>query len=388
MEQIAIIIAIVAAVATVAAFCAALWLHRDNKRRREQRKGRSARLAVSSTSLEGKKCGDDNGEEAETMELTLAHGPKLTRRDWEYDESRDEGAYIDDDVTDQASRHLFSTVALVPEVTLRDILLLLDIDPLLQEIFAHDWAEELLAEMMDGNVPSAPSIEYDPKGIEYLELYQAWSQDSFSGKLKPIHRLDFHGVGFVLCEDVVRDGCIDYRAGERIKWSLSFTSPLKMLHLPVRLNPEVSLREGNMDSVNYSKEIGRMRNPGVTLGQVIHGVLWELSFHGSPAFRDEESAQVKSIADDVRSGEEEATTHRSVDLFSEYKTNLALCFTNSAGCSPNDLYAVLQKVGDRDNAEAALREKLNPNLRLKAEFSSMTGMELRRYVRMNSDITF
>jgi hypothetical protein len=388
MVQVAIFIAIVAAVGTVAAFCAALWLHRENKRRREQRKGRSSHLTVHSTSLEDKRCSDDNSEQAGTMELTLAHGPKLTRRDWESDESREEGAYVDDDVTDQASRHLFSTVALAPDVTLHDILLLLDIDPLLQEVFARDWAEELRAEVMGENAPSAPSIEYDPKGIEYLELYQVWSQDSFSGKLKPIHRLDFHGVGFVLREDVVRDGCIDYRAGERIKWSLSFSSPLKMLHLSVRLNPEVILYEGNMDSVNYRKEIGRMRNPGVTLGQVIHGVLWELSFHGSPETRDEKSAQVKSLADDVRSGAEEAITHRSVDLFSEYKTNLASCFTNTAECSPNDLYAALQKVGDHDNVEAVLREKLHPNLRLSSEFSGMTGMELRRYVRMNSDITF
>jgi hypothetical protein len=388
MVQVATILAIVAAVATVAAFCAALWLHRDNKRRRELRKGRSSRLTVRGTSPEGKEYGDDDGEQAETMELTLAHGPRLTRRDREYDESREEGAYVDDDVTDQASRHLFSTVALAPEVTLRDILLLLNIDPLLQEVFARDWAKELLAEMMGGSAPSTPSVEYDPDGIEYLELCQVWSQDSFSGKLKPIHRLDFHGVGFVLHEDVVRDGCIDYRAGERIKWSLSFSSPLKMLHLPVRLNPEVILYEGNMDSVNYGKEIGRMQNPGVTLGQVIHGVLWELSFHGSPETRDEESAQVKSMVDDIHAGEGEAITHQSVDLFSEYKTNLALCFTDTAGCAPGDLYAALQEVGDHDNAEAVLREKLGPNLLLKPEFSGMTGMELRRYVRMNSDITF
>jgi hypothetical protein len=315
---------------------------------------------------------NDNDEEAGTMELILAHGPKLTRRDWESDESCDEDACVDDDVTDQASRHLFSTVALAPNVTLRDILMLLDIDPLLQEVFARDWAKELLAEMMGGNAPSAPSIEYDLNDIEYLELYQVWSPDSFSGKLNPIHRLAFHGVGFVLREDVVRDGCVVYRAGQRITWGMSFTSPLKMLHLPVRLNPEVILCEGNMDSVHYGKEMGRMRNPSVTLGQVIHGVLWELSFHGSPASRDAESAQLKSLADDIHSGEEEAITHRSVDLFSEYKTNLALCFTETTGCVPGDLYAALQKVGDYDNAEAVLQEKLNPNLRLKSEFSGMT----------------
>jgi hypothetical protein len=320
------------------------------------------------------------------MELILAHGPKLIRRDWEYDESRAEGAYVEDDVTEQASRHLFSTVALTPQVTLRDILLLLDIDPLLQEVFAPDWAKELLAEMMDGNVPLTPSIEYDPEGIEYLELYQVWNQDSFSGELQPVHRLTFHGIGFELREDVVRAGRIVYRAGGRITWSVSFTSPLEMLHLPVRLNPEVILYEDNRDSVNYSKEIGRMLNPSVTLGQVIHGVLWELSFLGSPESRSEESIQLKNLADDVHSRAEAATTHQSLDLFSEYKVNLALCFTDTGGCSLGDLYAALREVGDRDNAEAVLREKLNSNLRLKSEFSDMTGMELRRHVRMNSDI--
>ncbi|MCL4470107.1 MAG: hypothetical protein M1547_02995 [Gammaproteobacteria bacterium] len=320
------------------------------------------------------------------MQLTLIPGPRLIRRDWEYDGSHGEGAYVDRDVTEDASRYLFGTVALDTEITLRDIFLLLDIDPLLQEIFARDWAKELLAEMLSGNVTTAPTIEYDPEGIEYLELYQIWSQDSFSGELQPIHRLDFHGVGFVLREDVVRNGRIDYRADERIKWGVSFISPLEMLYLPIRLNPEVILCEDNADSINNGKEIARMLNPGVTLGQVIDGVLWELSFHGSPASRDEESTKLKSLADEVHSGE--GVTHRSADLFAGYRTTLASCFTDTAEYAPGDLYDTLQGVGDHDNAEAVLQEKLSSNIRLKPEFSGMTGMELRCYVRMNSDITF
>lgn len=320
------------------------------------------------------------------MKLILSPGPRLTYRDWEYDESRDEGAYVDLDVTKDASRYLFDNVAIDLGVTLRDIFLLLDIDPLLQDIFARDWAKELLAEMMSGNAAAAPSIKYDPEGIEYLELYQIWSQDSFSEELQPIHRLDFHGVGFVLREDVVRDGRVDYRAGERIKWGVSFTSPMEMLHLPVRLNPEVILCEDNVDSVNHGKEICRMLNPGVTLGQVIHSMLWELSFHGAPESRDEESAKLKSLAGEVHSGE--GITHRSADLFSGYKATQASCFTDAAGCAPDDLFDALQVIGDHDNAEAVLQEKLRANIRLKPEFSGMTGMELRGYVRVNSDITW
>ncbi len=304
------------------------------------------------------------------MQLTLSPGPRLIRCDWEYDKSRGEGAYVDRDVTEDASRYLFDTIALDPGITLRDIFLLLDINPLLQEVYARDWAKEFLAEMMSGNATAAPSIEYDPKGIEYLELYQIWNQDSFIGELQPIHRLDFHGVGFVLREDVVREGRVDYRAGERIKWGVSFSSPLEMLHLPVRLNPEVILCEDNADSVNHGKEIGRMLNPGVTLGQVIQGVLWELSFHGSPASRDEESAMLKSLTDEVRSGE--GVTHRSVDLFSGYKATLVSCFVDTAGYSPDNLYDALQGIGDHDNAEAVLQQKLGSNIRLKPQFSDMT----------------
>ncbi|PKO92567.1 MAG: hypothetical protein CVU15_05450 [Betaproteobacteria bacterium HGW-Betaproteobacteria-1] len=129
-----------------------------------------------------------------------------------------------------------------------------------------------------------------------------------------------------------------------------------------------------------------MLNPGITLGQVIHGLLWELSFHGSPASRKEESAKLKCLANEVHTGE--GITHRAADLFAGYKATLASCFIDTVGCALDDLYDTLVCIDDHDNAEAAFQEKLRPNIRLKPQFSGMTGMELRGYVRMNSDITF
>ena len=190
----------------------------------------------------------------------------------------------------------------------------------------------------------------------------------------------------MLKEDIVRDGEVHYRAGERIQWGVSFTSPLEMLHLPVRLNPEVVICEDNMDSVNYGKKIGRLLNPGVTLGQVIDGILWELSFYGSPASREEESARLKGLADEVASGE--AVTQQTVDLYADYKSTLAACFSDTAGVSQGDLFHALQGIGDHDHAETVLRDKLSDAIRLKPEFSSMTGMELRAYVPRNSKMSF
>lgn len=315
--------------------------------------------------------------------MSLHPGPTLIRRDWEYDEARGEGHYVKHEVTEHASRYLFEPVALAPDLTLRDIFLLIDVNPLLQQIFAQNWAAELMHEIMTGSVVS-PSIE-DPEGIEYLELYQVWSKNSSSGELQPIHRLDFHGIGFVLKEDIVKDGEVHYRAGERIQWGVSFTSPLEMLHLTVRVNPEVTLCEDNLDSVNYGKKIGRLLNSGVTLGQVLDGILWELSFHGAPESRKQEKADLKRLADAVDAGT--AITHQSMDLFAEYKATLAVCFDEAAGHSADELYDALLEIGDRDDAETSFRERLGP-VRLKAPFSRMTGMELRAHVRRNSNIAF
>lgn len=82
---------------------------------------------------------DPESEWAPAMSLSLHPGPKLIRRDWEYDAALGEGHDEQQDVTEHASRYLFEPVALAPDLTLRDIFLLLDTDPLLQRIFGRAW---------------------------------------------------------------------------------------------------------------------------------------------------------------------------------------------------------------------------------------------------------
>lgn len=322
------------------------------------------------------------------MHLTLHPGPRLLCHDWQHDPSRSAGGYVDHDVTEQAACHLFDTVALTSGVALRDIFLLLDANPLLLQVFAKDWAAELLAEIMGSAKHSAvPSIEYDPQGIEFLELYQVWHRDSENGELQlqPIHRLGFHGVGFRLREDGVHDGQVEYRADERIHWGVSLVSPLELLHLPMRLNPEVVIREHNLDSVDHGQEIGRLLNPGVTLGQVLNGILRELSWHGASASKDRDRAELERLLDAIETGT--AVTGQSGDLFADRKATLLACLDDTAGHAPEALYAALLKIGDRENAEVGLRARLG-NVHLKARFADISGMELRAHVRRNSRLDF
>lgn len=318
--------------------------------------------------------------EKEKMSLKLKPGPKLVLGDWEYDDLVDVDERVDHDVTEVAHRYLFLPVTLAADVTLRDIFLLLDADPVLQQVFARDFAKELLEEVMCGPAIQPPPITYDPNSIEYLELFQTWGRNSVTRVIEPIHRLDFHGVGFELREDFAPDDIFVYQAGDRIDWGISFESPLNLLHFPVCINPEVVVFEANEDSVDYGNQIWSVVNPGVTLGQVIHSILWELSFHGGGESREEDRARLLAAKEEVMTGV--AITHRFFDLFSEEKEVLASCFADMGGHAHAALYDALVKMGDHDNANEIFQKSFG-GIQLKPEFLNMTGIELRAFVRQH-----
>jgi hypothetical protein len=196
------------------------------------------------------------------------------------------------DVTRGAHRYLFEPVTIDPAVTLGDIFGLIGASPSLMDVFARYHAKELVEEVGDKNAGAAsPSDE-----IEFLELYQIWNLDS--GELQPNHHLYFRGVGFALQDDVIQQGSVLYGAGERIAWNLSLTSPRDILHLPLRINPDVVICEEGEQPAIPGKAVPRIDGSGITLGQVIHGVLAELSFYGSPASREQAKARISGQDDD------------------------------------------------------------------------------------------
>ena len=73
------------------------------------------------------------------------------------------------------------------------------------------------------------------------------------------------------------------RKGERIEWAVSLTPLRELLALPVRVNHSMRITEDDQAAQAWMQEIGRAQVEDVTLGQVIEGLLWELSFHGGPA---------------------------------------------------------------------------------------------------------
>ena len=90
------------------------------------------------------------------------------------------------------------------------------------------------------------------------------------------------GVGYVLRQDVELVGGMQYKAGTRIRWSIMFCPLIEMLNLPLRFDGKVIFSEDK--SVNEDGRRGAITSAvfAPSLVQIIHGVLWELSFGGGP----------------------------------------------------------------------------------------------------------
>lgn len=235
------------------------------------------------------------------MELFLKPGGRLERVDWVYDEEARKGEYVPTDITDQAVEYLMDTVSLEGELYLRDIFALMERNPAMLPVFRRDWAAEFLEEYKKV-LPSAPAYkgEYDPDGIEYLELYHYWEKSSTTGEVVGFHRLDFHGIGFELREDILEGDWVMHRKGSRISYAIEFTPLAQLLNLPLRLDSRVRIYESDTEGGNYmSKLDDSLTIDKPSLAQVIHGIIWELSFCGGPEDVAEEREKLRNIKAEV-----------------------------------------------------------------------------------------
>jgi hypothetical protein len=124
---------------------------------------------------------------------------------------------------------------------LADIFRLTEASPLLLKFYRRDFAEELCADARKGAVELPAREPAGPPQGEALEC-----------------------------------------AARRVLDQRALTPLRELLSLRVLVNAEVRITEEDATAKATMSEIRRARNADVTLGQVIHGLLWELSFHGGP----------------------------------------------------------------------------------------------------------
>ncbi|MFM0140403.1 hypothetical protein [Caballeronia grimmiae] len=231
-------------------------------------------------------------------ELTLTTGGKLEYFRRASDEVAHHSANVATEVTDSAAAYMMESVRFCGEIYVRDIFSLLDRNPLLIEIFKRAYAAEYLQETKKGNA-EAYTGEYDPTGIEYLELFYDWEKDRETDELRGVNRLWVGGVGYLLRDDVMEDGSVLYEKGTRIRWAIKFAPVGHIFNLPLRLNPEVTVADSR--DITHTLHIFQLPNP--TLAQVIHAVLWELSWAGNPRDTGEFVDMIHEAAEDANMSE-------------------------------------------------------------------------------------
>ena len=235
--------------------------------------------------------------------LEIRKGGKLIETKWVYDKEAKQGSYVEFDRTDRAFRYLFEQCQLAPDVTLKDIFELLNSDIDVFDAVIGNWCEEIVTEGLTQPAKPYDLSKYDPEQIEYLELRYTPEYD-LDGDNKDVfygfHRPDFGGVGVVLQNDGDQD---HYKKGERIPWGVSFSKANDLINIPVKLADKFVVYEGIMkwDKVSKdNKKLAEFNNPTYTLGGILEGIIWELSFHGGPDKRNDMHKELLERVEEIK----------------------------------------------------------------------------------------
>lgn len=127
-------------------------------------------------------------------------------------------------------------------------------------------------------------------------------------------------------------------------------------------------------------EIARARHPDVTLSEIIHSLLWELSFHGGPeeqaAMRDE----LKSRVAELEAGTVEAIP--ADDIFGELdQPGCHALFDDLGGRSAREIGTALRDIDDDQNAAAWLDRTFGGSVVVKPQFRDRNGRQFRKAFR-------
>lgn len=183
------------------------------------------------------------------------------------------------DVSNSAGEYLFHQVLLEEGVLLRDVFQMLQRNPLLLQVFRPFYAEELVKEALSEGAPPVPA--YGPENIEYLELARFCMTDHETHTYES-QFLMLSGIGFALREPLETELQV-FPVGSRQDWSISLTPIFELANYPLRFNDEVEFRDPPLVARDAGRQpglSGKFKFGPPTLGQVVHGVLHELTFFG------------------------------------------------------------------------------------------------------------
>ncbi len=241
-------------------------------------------------------------------DLTLTNDGKIIYKKWVYDEEARKSEHQLKDVTDKAIRVMHRDVQIEEGFKLRhlmDIVCALEEQTITEHLFVNCFISsfvEYYKKLKDSYVE--PEYKYDPDGVEYIKLY--WSvemDDCIEGSyISGIERASMGGDGWVLLEDKMEEWGIGYHKGTRIAWGVSMSPLEDLLHLPIRLDEQLHVREDMRHWKKGDQKILLDGRKSFTLKDVIEGVFWELSFCGTPEDTAKTKEEIMQSVKDIKEG--------------------------------------------------------------------------------------
>lgn len=313
--------------------------------------------------------------------LILKPGGMLLFRSTEYaagGEGPVEGEVRVLDVSAEAAAYLYEPVQIDAHSTLGDVFALVERCPALIVVFSRSGVESLCVQARQGSLPQDPRGEPpEIAGIEYLELSWAWTLDTSSGTYGNLGLLDVRGAGKVAPVDVPSHGI---KAGERVNWSVSLTPVRELLDLPLRYVEESGIREDDIDSAMFGEVVQQAKVPQVLLGQLLHGLFSELSFHGAADDQEEFLARLVALKDGVLSGDFDALPVG--DLVPEAElAGFEAMFETVGGVSLLDVRRSMRLMEDDQAAGPWFDDEFAGVVVVRERFRDRTGREFRKAFR-------
>ena len=168
--------------------------------------------------------------------------------------------YVQQDISNLAFRYLFESCSL-GEITLKDIFLLINQNLAMFDAIFGNWCKEIIEEGLSGK--SANSVSQ----VEFLEL--CWRIYDLGNSLEGFEFPELNAIR-------LNENELEEYVG------LDFTPAYDLIDFPVKLKAEIY----------EDLKTEPFRKAGYTLGQILYGILWELSFYGNTKDRDATEAAI------------------------------------------------------------------------------------------------
>ena len=211
------------------------------------------------------------------------------------------------DVTDIAFHYLHDEVEFEDDITMRDFFLLVEKNLDVFGMIFGNWIDEYTNEALHKE-PKLKEKTSPNDTLDYVRLQ--WKIRHDKKELNVPSMPEFDGFSIAVEDDKY------YKKGEEIHWGMDFTPVNSYIDKPLKLvNTVIIYDETTNEETQYFTD-------SFTLYQVVLGIVWEISFLGGPADRDEKNKELEEMMKRIESGEEELIPME--DVFNRIKSNLGL----------------------------------------------------------------